>query len=320
MTPSASRASAHLNLGPPVIPDSGSVESSGPEGLRGVLRRAVAEVLPRRVRAAQETASEPLRPAEHRELARVVLVETADAWAADPRGQRIGHPGLATWATAARHSRDPGLLGAHCQPLPGGLRVIAAPVGAVPAHAALTMGHRGGGGDLLHAAADPDTLVLLDAGRIEPYSLTVRLLPAASAVLIVTRSRADEVAHAAMLVAVVPRWTARPGLVLLGPGHPTAEVHAQLGCRCWRCCPPIPAARRCCPGGPPATACAAPRWDRPRPGSPACCITRPGPLPPPRAWKHRLPPRQGSPPFGASGEATTPVPFLHHTDQNGLPS
>lgn len=138
-------------------------------------------------------------------------------------------PGLVSLATAARHTPHPSLLAAHCQLLPGGLRVISAPVGAEAAHAALRMTHAGGRELLAAAAADPHTLLLVDAGRVEPHSPTVGLLGTASAVLIVARPRLDDLAHAATLLPIAPRWTTRPGLVLVGPGHRTAEVHAHLG-------------------------------------------------------------------------------------------
>lgn len=155
---------------------------------------------------------------------------------ADPAGgdlaARFGlssTPGLVSLAAAARRSHDPALLAEHSQVLPGELRVVLGPLGAERAGAALeVLGARGLG--LLRAVAtDPESVVLVDAGRVDPTSPVVPLLRGADALLVLTRPQAEDLSHAATLLTVIPTWSRHPGLVLVGPGYPRAEVERGLG-------------------------------------------------------------------------------------------
>lgn len=132
-------------------------------------------------------------------------------------------PSLVTLAAASRRGGDPQLLSEHCQRLPGGLRVIAGPIAAHQAWAALTLlaSH---GGRMIRA---PGT-VLLDVGRLEPSSPAVSLLHAVDALLVLAHPNEAELAHVATLVHEVPAWTPNPCLVLVGPGYPRAEVESEL--------------------------------------------------------------------------------------------
>jgi hypothetical protein len=155
---------------------------------------------------------------------------------ADPAGGDLGPrfglaslPGLGSLAAAARRSDDPAQLAEHCQTLPGGPPVVVAPVGAEQARATLAV-LTSRGAELLRAvAADPDVVVVLDVGRVEPGSPAVILLRGASAVLVLTRPRVEDLAHVADVLSVVPTWTRCPGLVLVGGGYPRAEVERELG-------------------------------------------------------------------------------------------
>jgi hypothetical protein len=155
---------------------------------------------------------------------------------ADPAGGDLGPrfglpslPGLGSLAAAARRSDDPAQLAEHCQVLPGGPPVVVGPVGAEQARATLAV-LSGRGAELLRAvAADPDVVVLLDAGRVEPSSPAVMLLRGASAVLVLTRPQVEDLSHVASVLSVVPTWTRCPGLVLVGGGYSRAEVERELG-------------------------------------------------------------------------------------------
>lgn len=155
---------------------------------------------------------------------------------ADPAGGDLGvrfglpsQPGLGSLAAAARRTRDPDRLAEHCQELPGGPPVVVAPVGAAQARETLGVLATRGTGLLQAVAADPDSVVLIDAGRVEPGSPAVALLRGADAVLVLTRPRVEDLSHVAGALGVVETWTRRPGLVLVGPGYPRGEVEDELG-------------------------------------------------------------------------------------------
>ncbi|HEU0089853.1 MAG TPA: chromosome partitioning protein [Pseudonocardiaceae bacterium] len=163
-------------------------------------------------------------------LAEPVLLE------ADPAGGDLGvrfglpgTPGLGSLAAAARRTSDLGLFVEHCQVLPGGLRVVVGPLAAAQARAAVDMLASRGLGVLRAAAAALGSVVLVDAGRVDRSSPAVPLLRGASAVLVMVRSRVEDLAHVATLLAAVPTWTRCPGLVLVGSGYPRAEVERELG-------------------------------------------------------------------------------------------
>jgi hypothetical protein len=138
-------------------------------------------------------------------------------------------PGLGSLAAAARRSDDPARLVGHCQALPGGLPVVIAPADAEQARAALAMLTGQGAELLLAVAADPNVVVLLDAGRIEPGSPVLALLRGASAVLMLARPQVADLAHVAGVLTVIPTWTRCAGLVLVGGGYSSAEIKQELG-------------------------------------------------------------------------------------------
>jgi hypothetical protein len=164
---------------------------------------------------------------------RCVLVEC------DPSGGDVAtrfalasSPGLVSLAAATRRSTDPGLLWQHTQELPGGLSVVTAPPGADQALAALTTlapDHSGEDGVLRRVANAPQVVVIADCGRIDPSSAALPIVCSADVMLLLSRAHADDLAHLAARLTTVAGWSPRPGLLLVGQGHSTAEVHRELG-------------------------------------------------------------------------------------------
>jgi MinD-like ATPase involved in chromosome partitioning or flagellar assembly len=166
---------------------------------------------------------------------RTVLVE------ADPSGGDIAtrfslasSPGLLSLAAAARRGTDPGLLWQHAQALPGGLPVVAAPPDADRARTALqalapNSPSSTGSTDILRSTANaPDTVVIADCGRIDHGSVAMGIVRESDILVLLTRARADDLAHLARRLPTVGRWTPRPVLLLVGEGYSTAEVAREL--------------------------------------------------------------------------------------------
>jgi hypothetical protein len=164
--------------------------------------------------------------------ARTVLVE------ADPSGGDIAtrfslesSPGLLSLAAAARRSTDPGLLWQHAQVLPGGLAVVAAPPDADRARTALQAlaPNSSTGTDVLRGTANArDTVVIVDCGRIEHDSVAMGIVRESDVLVLLTRARADDLAHLARRLPAVGRWTPRPVLLLVGEGYSITEVAREL--------------------------------------------------------------------------------------------
>jgi MinD-like ATPase involved in chromosome partitioning or flagellar assembly len=166
---------------------------------------------------------------------RVVLAEC------DPAGGDLSAnfglaktPGLLSLAAASRRERDEDLLWRHTQALPGGLQVVAGPIGADQARAALTMLAADSFAAIRRASIQPDMLVIADCGRLDPASPVLALARAADALVLVARPQLTEMAHLAACVTTLRRaWgsspPARVGLVLApGGSYPPAEVGQAL--------------------------------------------------------------------------------------------
>jgi hypothetical protein len=158
---------------------------------------------------------------------------------ADPAGgdlaARFGlpaTPGLVSLAAAARRSTGPHLTWEHAQPLSGGLTVVLGPTRPDQAHAALATicGADGRAGVLGSFAGRDDMVVVADCGRLDPSSPAFPVAQAADQLLLVTRPRVDELAHAA---AWADAWSgsvaARTRLLLVGAGYPAGEVSREVG-------------------------------------------------------------------------------------------
>lgn len=138
-------------------------------------------------------------------------------------------PGLLSLAAASRREHDDDLLWRHTQALPGGLRVVAAPVGADQARAAIAMLGGGSFGPLVGAARRPDAVVIADCGRLDAGSPALGVAGGAAVLCLVARARFAEIAHLADAVAALRRVlgssSVTVGLVLTGPGdYPPTEV------------------------------------------------------------------------------------------------
>lgn len=139
-------------------------------------------------------------------------------------------PGLVSLAAAARRTRDPAEVWAHVQALPGGALALVAPPGSTHARAALSTLAAAPDGSLLPAAAwAPGTVVIADCGRMDSDSPAEKIARRADALVLVTGTQGDDLAHVAARLSELASWTPRPGLLLAGEGYPTAEVERELG-------------------------------------------------------------------------------------------
>lgn len=165
--------------------------------------------------------------------ARALVVE------ADPSGGDLAlrfslpsTPGLVSLAAAARRAGDADLVWRHSRGLPGGLLVIAAPPDADQARAALSAlapDPAGGVGVLRTAADQPGTAVVVDCGRVDPGSPALSIVRCSDVVVLLSRARADDLAHLPRRLPTIGSWSPNPVLLLVGEGYSTAEVARELG-------------------------------------------------------------------------------------------
>ncbi|MHA6631114.1 chromosome partitioning protein [Pseudonocardia sichuanensis] len=173
--------------------------------------------------------------------ARRVLLE------ADPAGGDLAvrfsldaSPGLLSLAADARGA-GPEVIGRHVQLLPGGIPVVAAPPDAELARGALAAlvastdpdadrRQGGGAGGVVRGVADlPDTVVIVDCGRVDPGSPAMPLVRAADVMLVLTRAGAGDLAHLVRRLEQIGHWSPHPVLLLVGKGHSGAAVTRELG-------------------------------------------------------------------------------------------
>jgi hypothetical protein len=117
----------------------------------------------------------------------------------------------------------------HTHELPGGARVLAAPPGSGHARAALHTLAMAQPQLLPAAAREPGVIVLADCGRVDPGTPAEPIARQADALVLVSGTHGEDLAHTAARLAELARWTPRPGLLLTGDGYPTAEVERELG-------------------------------------------------------------------------------------------
>jgi hypothetical protein len=140
-------------------------------------------------------------------------------------------PGLVSLAAAARRGSEPEMLWQQTQELPVGLSVVAAPPGAdqaLAALAALAPNSSASVSVLRMAAGATDMTVIADCGRVDPTSAALPVVQSADAMVLLTRARADDLAHVVTRLTAVSRWSPRPALLLVGDGYSTAEVSREL--------------------------------------------------------------------------------------------
>ena len=161
---------------------------------------------------------------------KVVLVEL------DPAGGTLAassgwaaEPSLVTLAAAARRTSDPEAIWAHCQRLPGGAAVLAAPVASEQARSATRM-LPGLPGRLDELDAD----VLVDAGRFDPMAALPGAVMGASRLVLCARPRLSDLHALAAFLDAGPGEglleAGRLGLVVVGDGpYRDAEIADALG-------------------------------------------------------------------------------------------
>ncbi|MEV6602776.1 chromosome partitioning protein [Kutzneria sp. NPDC051319] len=140
-------------------------------------------------------------------------------------------PGLVSLAAAARRSADPALVWQHAQGLPGGLPVVAAPPDADRARgalSALTQNPAFGPGVLRAAANLPNSVMIVDCGRMDAGSPAMPIVRAADAMILLTGAHADDLAHLARRLPAIGRWSAHPVMLLVGDGYSPADVASEL--------------------------------------------------------------------------------------------
>lgn len=145
------------------------------------------------------------------------------------RFHRPATPGLASLAATARRQPRPQVVWDHTHELPGGARVLAAPPGSGHARAALHTLAIAQPRLLPAAAREPGVIVLADCGRVDPGTPAEPVARQADALVLVSGTHGEDLAHTAARLAELARWTPRPGLLLTGDGYPTAEVERELG-------------------------------------------------------------------------------------------
>lgn len=131
-------------------------------------------------------------------------------------------------STRVRGNVSADQLAHHAQFLPDGLRVLPGPVEAEQARAALGLLATGPSSPLRRAGDRADTVVIVDCGRVDPNSATLSIIRSADAMLLLARPRDDELAHVALKLQAVQRWSQRPCFVLVGQGHRAGYVAHEL--------------------------------------------------------------------------------------------
>lgn len=168
-----------------------------------------------------------------------VAVLEADAAGGD-LAARFGlapSPGLVSLSAAARREHGVQVAFEHAQQLPGGLHVIAAPAAAEQAAGALELLTGDGLALWENLAADPQVVVVVDCGRLDPGSPAHRLVAAADVALLVARptlEECDRLAKSLDALAIRAEATGTElGLVLSGAGFDRGQVQASMQMRVW---------------------------------------------------------------------------------------
>jgi hypothetical protein len=120
---------------------------------------------------------------------------------------------------------EPDALWTHSQQLPSGTAAVVGPPSAAQAQRAL--GLLGG---LLAQLGHVDADVLADCGRLDPSSPARVVFDHAAARVLLTRPLLPDLHHLASWLQAEPPDTARPTVVVVGPGpYPPEEIREALG-------------------------------------------------------------------------------------------
>lgn len=159
-----------------------------------------------------------------------VLIVEADPAGGDiaARSGIASDPGLSSLAAAGRRAIAAELLQEHVQQV-GGIPVLLGPTHAAASVAALTVA----AGSLANALPELQADVLVDCGRLDPFSSAAPLIDSADLVVIVARPTVGELPRVAAIVRELGHIT--PCLLLAeGSGsdraqYPAAEVAQAIG-------------------------------------------------------------------------------------------
>ncbi|MEX5636649.1 MinD/ParA family ATP-binding protein [Parafrankia sp. FMc2] len=150
-------------------------------------------------------------------------------------GLLAGGRGLVTLAAAGRRGGGQRSAEDHAHQLPGGLAVIPAPTGAEQASQVLGELDGGGWSLLWSAAQTGGRTVIVDCGRLDPWSPAGPALRAADVLLLVVRARDEELAHLAARLHVVQGWALPAWYVVVvaqphrAPDYRVREIARVLG-------------------------------------------------------------------------------------------
>lgn len=117
----------------------------------------------------------------------------------------------------------------HAHRIGDGVQVVAAPPGAAEAAGALQAMTPGVVRVLRACAADPETAVIVDCGRLDPGMSPVSMVGGADVLLVLAGAQADDLAHLPSRLASLGRGCRQRRLLLVGAGYPTSEVERELG-------------------------------------------------------------------------------------------
>ena len=140
-------------------------------------------------------------------------------------------PGLVSLAADVRSDGglDPTLVDRHAHRIGDGVLVVPAPPGAPDAARALAAMTPGGLAALQVCAADPETVVIVDCGRLGPDSAAVSAADGADVLLVLSGAHADELAHLPSRLPTVGRGCRQRRLLLVGDGYAIGDVERELG-------------------------------------------------------------------------------------------
>lgn len=134
-------------------------------------------------------------------------------------------PGLVSLATASRRRVEPDALWTHSQQLPSDTAAVVGPPSATQAQRALDLL-----GGLFAQLGHVDADVLADCGRLDPNSPARVVFHHAAVRVLLTRPQLPDLHHLASWLEAEPPDTARPTVVVVGPGpYPPEEIRDVLG-------------------------------------------------------------------------------------------
>lgn len=158
-----------------------------------------------------------------------------------PRFLMRGPRGLAALAGQARRSGDLSLLDEHAVSAPNGARVLTGPEDGRQLRAALSA-LLVSDGVLERAADDPDTVLIADVGRVDSdVPETASLLLLADVLMLAVRPVPEQILSLAGTNERARRPHRDTGLLLIGPGYPSAHVAELLQLPVFGQLPVIPA-------------------------------------------------------------------------------